>query len=60
MNGFHRQYWIVVNNAQERGGRARWAAPILFPVLKCLHTYADQLRELRLRKAGSFANVPNP
>ena len=59
MNGFHRQRWIMLNDAQKCGRRSRGASPVLFPVLKCLHTYTDQLRKLRLRKAGSFANDPD-
>jgi hypothetical protein len=59
MNGFHRQHWIMFNDAQKRGGWSRGPSPVLFPVLNCLHAYTDQIRKLRLRKAGSFANDPD-
>jgi len=41
MNGFHRQRWIVFNDAQECGCRSRRASPILFPVLQGLHADTD-------------------
>src|ERR1039458_3756903 len=44
----------VPNDAQTWVGRSRRASPTLLPVLKCLHAYTDQIRKLRLRKAGSF------
>jgi len=60
MNGSHRQCRIVLYDAQKCGCRSRGASPVLFPVLKCLHAYTDQIRKLRLRKAGPFANNPDP
>jgi hypothetical protein len=36
---------VVFDDAEESGGRAGWAAAVLFPVLKSLHADADQLRE---------------
>jgi hypothetical protein len=60
MNGFHCQRRIVLNDAQKRGCRAGGASSVLLPVLKRLHAYSDQLRELRLRKAGPVANRMTP
>jgi hypothetical protein len=59
MNGFHRQRWIMLDDAQKCGCRSRGASPVLLPVLKRFHAHTDQLRKLRLLKAGSFANDPD-
>ncbi len=59
MNGFYREHWIVLDDAQQRGRGSRWPSPLLLPVLQRLYADADQLSKLGLRKAGSFANEPN-
>jgi hypothetical protein len=46
MNRFHCQLRLVRNDLQQGGCRSGWTTPILFPVLKCLYTDANQACEL--------------
>ena len=56
MDRLDRKLGLLGDNSQQRRRGPGWASPILLPILQRLDAHADELRELGLRQARTFAD----
>ena len=49
--------WMLGRDQEQRPRGAGWGAAALLPILQRAYGHTEQARELRLRKAGAFADA---